>query len=69
MQWFKTVTTNAYIQGIKQQGWPPFRGRLWQRNDYGRIIRNDRELERTRAYIAANPARWAEDGENPFREA
>jgi len=34
-------------------------GKVWQRGYYERIIRNDRELERIRAYILNNPARWA----------
>jgi len=40
---------------------------VWQRNYYERVIRNDRELERIRTYIACNPARWAEDENNPAR--
>jgi REP element-mobilizing transposase RayT len=34
---------------------------VWQRNYYEHIIRSDRSLDRIRNYIAANPARWAED--------
>ncbi|MDQ3654562.1 MAG: transposase [Chloroflexota bacterium] len=65
MQWFKTMTTNEYMQGVKNQGWAPFPGRLWQRNYYEHIIRNDNDLDRIRAYIDANPSRWATDAENP----
>jgi REP element-mobilizing transposase RayT len=65
VQWFKTMTTNEYIRGVKQSGWPPFRGRLWQRNYYEHIIRNDDELRRIREYITDNPLRWALDRENP----
>jgi REP element-mobilizing transposase RayT len=32
IQWFKTMTTNAYIHGGRESGWAPFKGRLWQRN-------------------------------------
>ena len=39
-------------------------GPLWQRNYYEHVIRND-DLTRVRAYIDGNPARWAEDTENP----
>jgi REP element-mobilizing transposase RayT len=39
---------------------------LWQRNYYEHIIRNDASLTRIRQYIADNPARWAEDPENPL---
>jgi putative transposase len=35
--------------------------RVWQRNYYERVIRDDDELARARAYIADNPARWADD--------
>jgi REP element-mobilizing transposase RayT len=37
---------------------------VWQRNYYERIIRDDRELEHVRRYIAANPAAWESDPEN-----
>jgi hypothetical protein len=42
---------------------------VWQRNYYELVIRNETELERIRAYIAANPTRWALDRENPERLA
>ena len=42
---------------------------LWQRGYYEHVIRNERELDRIRAYIEANPARWAEDLENPDRRS
>ncbi len=35
--------------------------RLWQRNYYEHVIRDDAELALARAYIAANPARRADD--------
>ena len=65
VQWFKTMTTNEYIRGVKQHGWIPFRRQLWQRNYYERVIRNEDELTRIRQYIADNPAQWAYDRENP----
>ncbi|MDP9362841.1 MAG: hypothetical protein M3Q10_01200 [Chloroflexota bacterium] len=60
------MTSNDYIRGVKHLGWPPFRGKLWQRNDDERVIRHDRELDRARARadIAANPARWLDDAES-----
>jgi len=63
IQAFKSMTTNAYIRGVKQSDWSPFPGRLWQRNYYERIVRNEAELAAIREYIAANPANWAEDEE------
>jgi len=64
---FKTLTTKLYADGVKQSVWPPFRGRLWQRNYYEHVIRSDRELDQIREYIATNPLRWAMDRENPQR--
>ncbi len=40
---------------------------IWQRNYYEHVIRDERDLERIRDYIAANPARWEEDGYHPNR--
>jgi hypothetical protein len=40
---------------------------LWQRNYYEHVLRNDRELDRIREYIATNPLKWALDRENPQR--
>jgi REP element-mobilizing transposase RayT len=65
VQWFKTMTTNEYLRGVKTLRWPPIRARLWQRNYYEHVIRNDEELDRILLYIAENPARWAHDSENP----
>jgi REP element-mobilizing transposase RayT len=58
VQWFKIMTTNAYIRGVKQSGWPPFRKRVWQRGYWERIVRDERELQATRRYIAENPISW-----------
>lgn len=62
--WFKTMTTNAYIRGVRQQGWPPFQGAVWQRNYYEHVIRQEQAIEQIREYIQANPARWTWDREN-----
>ena len=61
MHWFKTMTTNTYIRGVKQDGWPRFDGQLWQRSYYDRIIRDETALNEIRQYIVTNPARWADD--------
>ena len=39
-------------------------GKLWQRNYYEHIIRNERDLQTIREYIATNPVRWETDWEN-----
>ena len=66
MDWFKTMTTNEYIRGVKQSGWPSFPGKFWQRNYYEHVIRTEEELNRIREYIMYNPATWAEDENNPM---
>ena len=38
---------------------------VWQRNYYERVIRNEQDLDTVRRYIEENPAKWAEDSENP----
>ena len=35
--------------------------RIWQRNYYEHIIRNEKSLNEIRKYILENPARWEED--------
>ena len=62
---FKSATTVHYIRGVKTRAWPAFRRRLWQRNYYEHVVRDEKELDRIRRYIDENPARWALDDENP----
>ena len=66
VNWYKTMTTNEYIRCVKKFGWSPFPGRLWQRNYYEHIIRDDDDLNRIREYIIYNPAKWDEDDDNPI---
>jgi putative transposase len=68
-QAFKSLTSQAYTLGVKNEGWQPYPGKLWQRNYYERIIRNQLELNAIRQYIQANPAHWSDDTENPGRLA
>ena len=59
------MTTKRYIDGVKQHAWPHFDGKLWQRNYWEHIIRNDGELCRIRQYIVNNPVKWQMDRNNP----
>ena len=61
VQWFKTMTTNEYIKGIKSGIFPKFDKSLWQRNYYEHIIRDDNDLNRIRKYIIENPIKWQTD--------
>jgi REP element-mobilizing transposase RayT len=63
---FKSRVTVEYARGVRTFGWTPFDRRLWQRNYYEHIIRNEETLNCIRRYIAENPIRWAFDRENPF---
>ena len=62
---FKTMTTKRYVDGVKQMNWQPFDGKLWQRNYYEHVIRNEDELNSIREYIINNPLQWEMDQENP----
>ncbi|MFA5028746.1 MAG: transposase [Candidatus Methylomirabilota bacterium] len=64
---WKSLVTHRYIHGVRHCGWHCFAGRLWQRNYYEHIIRNEEELFRIRRYIADNPVNWGDDSENPNR--
>jgi REP element-mobilizing transposase RayT len=58
-----SVVAYFKYQSTKQinvfQGTPGIR--VWQRNYFERIIRDSRELEGVRWYIAKNPSRWDSD--------
>jgi len=62
---FKSITTNECIRGVREFNWPHFDKRLWQRNYYEHVIRNEEALNRIREYILNNPLRWMLDRENP----
>lgn len=57
IQRFKVLSTNQYIKGIKYSNWPRFFKRLWQRNYYEKIIRNEAEYLGTKQYIKDNPVK------------
>lgn len=61
MQWFKTMTTNGYIRGVKTLGWKPFDKKIWQRNYHEHIIRNEQSYQTISDYIINNPAKWKGD--------
>jgi putative transposase len=62
---FKTLTTRQYIRGVRENGWTPFKRRLWQRNYYEHVIRSDRALQHIRTYIESNPLLWGSDQLHP----
>ena len=54
--YFKYVSTKQINNIFKTPG-----VRLWQRNFYEHIIRNEEELNRIREYISINPEKWEDD--------
>ncbi len=49
-----------------QLGW---KGPIWQRNYYERVLRDGKEFSDASRYIAENPMKWERDRENPeFRQ-
>ena len=62
---YKSLTTVEYVRGVREKGWEAFRGRVWQRNYYEHVIRDDDSLSRIEQYILGNPANWLLDLENP----
>jgi len=61
VQWFKTMTTNEYIRGVKTLEWQPFDKKLWQRNYWEHIIRNNKSYQNIANYIINNPINWEND--------
>ncbi len=61
MQWFKTMTTNEYIRGVKKYAWKRFDKKMWQRNYWEHIVRNESELFHISQYIQNNPQNWKKD--------
>jgi len=61
VQWFKTMSTNEYIRGVKNHGWKRFNGKLWQRNYYEHIIRDEESYHQISDYIINNPLKWDTD--------
>jgi REP element-mobilizing transposase RayT len=61
IQWFKVMSTNAYMNGVKTEGWTGFTGKLWQRSYHEHIIRDENSLNHIREYVRNNPVLWTAD--------
>jgi REP element-mobilizing transposase RayT len=66
VSWFKRMTTNQYIKNVKNNNWPKFDKRFWQRNYHDHIIRDDESLDKIREYIINNPLTWNNDENNMY---
>jgi REP element-mobilizing transposase RayT len=58
---FKSLSTNEYIHGVNQLNWQSFNKKLWQRNYYEHIIRDEEDYNRIFEYIERNPLKWEID--------
>lgn len=65
MQAFKSCSTDDYIEGVHQHDWPRFERKLWLRNYWDRVVRNEDEWGRALSYIENNPIYWLEDKHHP----
>jgi putative transposase len=66
---FKSIVNNNYITGVNIKNWQPFDKRLWQRNYYEHIVRDDFGLQQIQAYIQNNPSTWHTDSLHPDIES
>jgi REP element-mobilizing transposase RayT len=57
---FKSAATKRINRVRETPGAP-----VWQRNFYEHVIRDEKGLNAILEYLQFNPARWAEDQENP----
>lgn len=55
---FKSISTVEYIRGVKVNNWPPFEDKLWQRNYWEHVIRNENSHQKISNYIQNNPENW-----------
>ncbi|MDO8617046.1 MAG: transposase [Dehalococcoidia bacterium] len=60
---FKSAATKRINEILRTPG-----EKVWQRNYYERVIRDERELAAIREYIVLNPLKWHLDRENPERQ-
>jgi len=60
---YKSLVSNECLKIFKSQN--KYMGKLWQRNYYEHVIRNDEELNGIREYILNNPLNWDLDENNP----
>lgn len=58
---FESISTVEYIRGVKTNDWQPFDRKLWQRNYWEHIIRDEMSYFKISEYITTNPANWDND--------
>lgn len=58
VRYFKTMTTNEYIQGVKAGILSPFDKKIWQKSYYDHVVRNQQDYNEIWEYIHNNPTKW-----------
>ncbi|MCD6388665.1 MAG: hypothetical protein J7L69_04575 [Desulfobulbaceae bacterium] len=58
---FKSLSTNDYIRNVKQNNWRTFDKKLWQRNYYEHILRDEKSYNQISEYIQSNSLKWQDD--------
>ncbi len=58
---FQSIVSVEYIHWVKEKDWEPFPGKLWQRDYWEHIFRNQREYDYISGYIRNNPFTWDHD--------
>jgi len=61
IQAFKSKTTHQYIQWVYDNNWNIFNKKLWQKDFYEHIIRNEESYLKITEYINNNVLKWEED--------
>ena len=61
IRWFKTMTTNDYIRGVKNGILKPFDKKLWQKSFHDHIIRGKEDYQKIWQYIDTNHLKWEQD--------
>ena len=58
---YKSLVANACLEIFKQHQSDKMMGKLWQRNYYEHVIRNEQSYQRISEYIINNPKNWNND--------
>lgn len=61
VRWMKSLSTNRYLKCLRGRGCSHANNKLWQRNYFDHIIRNQHSYDYIANYIFANPQRWKYD--------
>ena len=58
---YKSLAANKCLKIFKQKYPDEMMGKLWQRNYYEHIIRDEQSYQRISGYIINNPVKWKDD--------